>query len=252
MALDCLLVGGVISLLLDADEPSAFWLLLKSLLSYQGFVLLPILGVGGYLLPRFLGLPNRQDFPTSRDLPPGWLAKAGEALVVGTVIIVSFVIEALGWYRSGAGLRLVAAAAYLLREVPFYRSTGPANALSSSLKLALTLMLCGYLATLVFPVYRMALLHFTLMGGFSVVVLVVSTRVVFGHSGNKALLAQRNRWLRVSVGLIVLAMVTRVSADLWPSIMKSHFIYGAVTWAAGALLWAYYVLPKVRDPDPEE
>src|SRR5690606_37394351 len=44
----------------------------RKLLLYQGYLLLPSMGIGAFLLPRFFDLPNRQSFPESLALPPGW------------------------------------------------------------------------------------------------------------------------------------------------------------------------------------
>lgn len=253
LAFACLATGTVLSLLLaKQDEPAMFWVSLQRLLSYQGFVLLPILGVGAFIIPRFFNLPNQQDFPESRTPPPGWTAKAGAAAAAGALILVSFVVEAAGGYRLGAGVRLAVIAIYLAREIPIHRAPGPSNALASSLKVAFALLLSGFLAILLDPTHRIAVLHLTLIGGFAVITLTIATRVVFGHSGNRALFTARNRWLKISVALMLFAMVTRISGDFWPAIMASHYIYGALLWAGGALLWAGYVLPKVLRPDPDE
>ena len=56
---------------------------LQHLLSYQAFILLPILGVGTFLLPRFFDLPNLNEFPESRTPPPGWARKAMGAFSPG-------------------------------------------------------------------------------------------------------------------------------------------------------------------------
>jgi len=37
-----------------------------------------------------------------------------------------------------------------------------------------------------------------------------------------------------------------------PRIMPSHYNYGAACWIAGVLLWAGYVLPKVRAFEKED
>jgi uncharacterized protein involved in response to NO len=94
-------------------------------------------------------------------------------------------------------------------------------------------------------------LHLTLIGGFAIITFVVATRVVFGHSGNLDRLKGPNRWLLVAVGLMLFAMATRISGDFWPAIMASHYIYGAVIWICGVLLWSFYVLPKVRQVEEE-
>jgi cytochrome bd-type quinol oxidase subunit 2 len=87
---------------------------------------------------------------------------------------------------------------------------------------------------------------------FAVITLTVATRVVFGHSGNIALLKARNRWLFVSIGLMLFGMATRISGDFWPKILPSHYSYGAVLWIASAAIWAAYVLPKVFVADTNE
>ena len=84
------------------------------------------------------------------------------------------------------------------------------------------------------------------MGGFAVITFVVATRVAFGHSGNLQRLKAGNRWLIISVGMMLFGMATRISGDFWPKIMASHYNYGALLWAAGVFLWAWKVLPKVR------
>ena len=73
----------------------------------------------------------------------------------------------------------------------------------------------------------------------------VATRVIFGHSGQLERLKGKNRWLLVSIGLMLFGMATRISGDFWPNIMGSHYSYGAIIWTTGVLLWCFYALPKV-------
>lgn len=91
----------------------------------------------------------------------------------------------------------------------------------------------------------------TLVGGFAVITFVVATRVLFGHSGNIKLLQQRARWFVIALFLMLFGMTTRISGDFWPKIMASHYIYGALLWIAGVILWGIYTLPKVLQVDDE-
>ena len=252
LALGCAGAGALISILTRNAEDAFFQAALQHLLVYQGFILLPILGVGAFLLPRFFGLPSRQNFPESRTPPPGWWSAFFSAAVAGLAIVVSFWMEAAGWVRGGPALRLLATLAYLVREVPVHRRMDRPSTAASVLRLAFLLVLAGFLAIVLFPAYRISLLHLTLVGGFAIVTFTVATRVIYGHSGNSALLQGRNRWLWAAVGLMVLAMATRISGDLWPKVMISHYNYGAAVWIVAVLLWAIYVLPKVLVPDPED
>ena len=253
LALLCLAAGTGLSIALtNTDEPPLFWVKMQHLLSYQGFVLLPILGVGGFLLPRFFELPNKHDFPESRTPAAGWRVEARWALLAGMAVLISLLIEATGWERTAYALRFAVAGAYLLREVPIYRSRIHKDAIRMCVALAIALMLTGFLVVAFYPFNRVALLHLTLVGGFAVLTFSVATRVVFGHSGNQAMLAQPNRWLILAVGLMVLGMATRISGDFFPNIRLSHYNYGAAAWIAGAVVWSIYVLPKIRFRDPDE
>lgn len=252
LALLCGGAGAVLSILQNYSETAFFWGTLQHLLVYQGFMLLPILGVGAFLFPRFFGTPSAQAFEESVNPPPGWTAKAWVALLTGACIVGSFWIEAAGWVRIGPAVRLLAALAYLGGAVPFYRAGTNRSAPAVILKLAIGLLFGGFLAILLLPAYRVSLLHLTLIGGFAMITFTVATRVIFGHSGNLGLLERPNRWLWVSIGLMLLAMITRISGDFWPKVLASHYSYGALVWIGAALVWSAYVLPKVLMPDPDD
>ena len=88
------LLNGVIGALLVAiyqnELYSAPYRIGASLLE-QGFVLLPILGVGPYLLARLLNISRADALPESRVLPPGWLPRAAFAVTIGLTIDAIFV-----------------------------------------------------------------------------------------------------------------------------------------------------------------
>lgn len=249
LALICGVAGAVLSILQNYSETAFFWAALQHLLAYQGFILLPILGVGPFLFPRFFGLPSKHNFPESVTPPAGWSRKALFAFTSGALVLTTFWVEAAGWLRLGPGLRFVVALGYLGSEIPWRRSANSSNTPGRILKLALALLLVGFLAIVLRPEYRVGLLHLSLVGGFAIITLTVALRVVFGHSGNLDLLDSPNRWLWIAAGLMLLGMVTRLSGDFWPDLLASHYSYGALLWIAGGLVWSFRVLPKVLVPD---
>jgi uncharacterized protein involved in response to NO len=251
LALACAAAGAVMSIAQNYSEQAFFWGSLQHLLAYQGFMLLPILGVGAFLLPRFFGAESRDDFPETVRPPGNWWQRAGWASSIGALILVSFWMEAGGWLRAGPALRFGVTLVYLAGSVPFYKPAKTRQALSLLLRVALVLLLAGFLANVILPAYRVSLLHLTLIGGFAVITLVVATRVIYGHSGNLPLLARPNRWLWWVGGLMLLAMATRISGDFLPKILGSHYTYGAVVWIIAVLIWSARVLPKVLLRDPE-
>ncbi len=250
LALLCALGGAVLGVLENYQpELDPYWVILRRMLLYQGFILLPILGIGPFLLPRFFGLESTHSFPEMRLPDKAWTRKAVLALVAGLAVVASLFWEVSGWPRSAHLLRFAATLAYLWVEFPFRRASTAGGALGVSLWMAFGVLLAGFLAIAVFPAYRVGLLHLSLIGGFAVIAFVVATRVVYGHSGNLEQLKRPNRWLIFVVALMLFASATRASADVWPAIRVSHYVYGAVVWIVATLFWSWRVLPKVLQPD---
>jgi uncharacterized protein involved in response to NO len=245
LAFLCAGTGAVLAVLQHYFEDlDSSWVFLQRLLGYQGFVLLPILGVGPFLLPRFFGQRSPHDFPEMLIPNSAWLRKTALAFVVGLVIIGSFFLEVWGWQRPAYGIRLAAIAGYLFVEFPWRLAPGPGRGLGRALQVAFVALMGAWLILTLFPTYRAALLHLALIGGFAGVTLVVAAWVVHGHSGELDRLKRRHRWLTVTLVVFWVAMLTRISGDFWPAIMISHYIYAALLLIAGLLLWSVFVVPK--------
>ena len=225
--------------------------LLARLLSYHAFVLLCVLGAGGFLLPRFLGLGVRRKFAPSVIVTPEWLAAARFAGFVGALIIASYGLEAAGWTRTAVTVRAALIAGFLWRELPLERLRWTWNGVQWLLVVGLACLPLGVLASGWLPGWRVAMSHVELISGFGLITLGVATRVVFGHSGERSQLDRFHAPITVAAGLMLLGLLNRLSGDVVPSTMVSHYLYGALCWMAGLLLWAVRVLPKVLRPDPE-
>jgi uncharacterized protein involved in response to NO len=252
LAFLCVSAGTALAVIQPgSDEGSAYWVSLQRLLSYQGFVLLPILGIGPFILPRFFGLPSSHDFPESLSPRVAWKKKAALALGAGGLILASFFMEVEGWFRAAHGVRFGTIVLYLALEFPFSLAPKFRNAFGAALHIAFAALVSGFIVIALWPAFRVSLLHLTLIGGFAVITFTVATRVVFGHSGNLEKLRGRNGWMLIAVGLMLLGMATRISGDFWPKIMVSHYSWGAVIWIAGVLVWSCFVLPKVLRADDE-
>jgi uncharacterized protein involved in response to NO len=243
--------AGALLGIFEGDETSMFRITLQHLLTYQGFVLFPILGIGPFILPRFFGMTSAHDFPESLTPTRPWSVKALTALFAGILILATFILEAKGAVQLAYAFRFIACLSYLLREFPLKTAPKTGSVFGAGIRIALLGILSGFLTIAFFPAYRVGLLHLTLIGGFAVVTFVVATRVLFGHSGNLDKLKGKNRWFLVSLGSMLFAMATRISGDFWSKIMASHYIYGAILWIIGVLIWAIYALPKTLMVDEE-
>lgn len=252
LGVKCALFGSALLVVHQIASLPDWAATLGRLLLNQGYLLFPIMGVGAFLLPRFFGLPNRQSFPESRALPPGWIGRAAFALLCGMTVLAGFVLEALGKAHLGNGLRAFGVLVYLVRELPIQKAGLGGGSLAWGLRVSLGSILAAYLAMAVWPGRSFSLLHLLFITGFSLLTFTVASRVVLGHSGQAEKFG-KTLWPMVTlIALVALAMLTRVSADWMPAIQLTHYAYAALAWALGVLLWSFFILPSVRKADPEE
>ncbi|HWL54236.1 MAG TPA: NnrS family protein [Chthoniobacteraceae bacterium] len=242
----CLVVGPII---LPIRWPG-FVYALGPLLLYQSY-LLPIMGVGAFLIPRFYGLPPKSDFPESRQLPPGWLREAGFAAGYGAVILAGFLLEAAGWLRLGPGLRAAAFLLYFHRNLPKKRSGQPGGTLGSTLHIAAMAVPLAYLLMALWPQWRMAWLHLLFITGFNLLTFVIASRVLLGHSGQSHRFRARLVPVIVMATCLIIAFVARAGAEWVPQGRLPHLGYAAFFWLLGTGVWAAALLPCATQPDAD-
>ena len=207
---------------------------LAGLFLYQGLLLPPVLGIGSFLFPRILGGEFGEPTTAAQQR-----FKLTWAVVAAVLIVASFFLEAFSSPLAGYLLRAGTAAGYLLMEVQWRReAAAPARgSLATGLFWALGIGWIG-MATAGFGYeHHVALDHLLYIGGFGLLILVVASRVLFGHSGELAGFAKISWTARILILLAIVAATTRASADFWPKIMISHHLYAAWTWGLCALIW---------------
>ena len=217
---------------------------LGSLMLNEGFVLFPILGVGAFFFPKLLGgaKPEPSDLRIAAAL---WLKRAAIAALTAVVIWSSFLLEALGWIRTAALVRGVTTLTYFVTQGHLLeRPSGPPF-LAQCFRLGALLLIVGLLLPAVLPGYRLANLHLTFIGGFSIILFTVSTRVIIGHAGQSHLFRKRLPFLIVALALLVVATIARVGADFIPPGRNSHLVYAALIWLLAATVWLVALGPKL-------
>jgi len=221
---------------------------LGSLMLNEGFVLFPILGVGAFFFPKLLGgaKPEPTDLRIATTL---WIKRAMIAALIGAVIWISFVLEALGWTRTAALVRGLTTLIYFVRQGHLLeRPSGPPF-LAQCFRLGALLLVAGLLLPSALPTYRLANLHLTFIGGFSIILFTVSTRVIIGHAGQSQLFRKRLRFLISALALLIIAMIARVGADFVPPARNSHLVYAALIWLLAAIIWLCALGPKLSLSD---
>jgi uncharacterized protein involved in response to NO len=209
---------------------------MAALLLYQGLLLTPVLGVGSFIFPRILG--GQFGIPDSARQAGTKLIRAGATAVL---IIVSFLVEAYSNMAAGGLLRSMVVASYFIAEAGLKpQNPGVHGSLATGLYWAAALCVAGIATASVSNDRRVTWEHLLFIGGFGLLMLVVASRVIFGHSGQLALFGRRSWMARILVFLALLTAATRSSADFWPAIMASHYKYAAWTWICAASLWLFW------------
>jgi len=204
---------------------------------FQGFLLLPLMGIGPYLLPRFFGLPSSHSFDDAPRPPAGWWSRVGAAVFWGLHLVASFALEVYGYAQIGQLLRAIVIGVWFAMETPVFRRGKISSTTGNVVRLAIGGMIAGWIAAAFWPSARAGSLHMFFVAGLGLVTLAVGTRVILGHAGRHDLLVGRMRWLRWAAGLAILAATTRMSADFLPVVRTSHHIYAAWTWVGVGMLW---------------
>ncbi len=213
----------------------------------QGFVLFPVLGAGAFLLRKFLDLDEGDDAPAMRQPSPQWSAKARQFAAVGLAVIASFGLEILDYPRAAGILRAAAIAVYLLTAMPLFAR--PGTFLAHCLRLGLLSVFLAPVWLAVFPLQTIAGVHILVIGGFSVIVFTVGTRVILGHGGQAHLIRRRLPFLAVVIGLVLLSLLTRLGAEFVTASRVEHLVLAALIWLAAALVWGIRLVPHLATPD---
>lgn len=228
--------------------PSTFMdlarLRLANLLLYQGLLLAPVLGIGSFVFPRMLGgaFGDAESVPENR-------VRLCRAVLASVGLAASFFLEAGGLVAAGYALRAFVAGAYLLLEVRWHSARR--GSLTTGLKGTLGLGLLGLGLAPFWYAQHVSIEHLLYIGGFGLLMLIVGSRVLFGHSGDLDGFFARGGWPRWLVFLGVLAAITRATPAWRPSTTVSHHVYAAITWALLALGWLLWHRRRFSKRDKE-
>ena len=241
------LAAGFLSL--ETSPGLAHWQWARLLL-FQGFLLLPLMGIGPFLLPRFFGTGSSHSFDDAPHPSAGWWCKMRAASFAGLLVIGSFALEVHIHAMAGQVLRAIVILVWFSLELPIFRRAKLPTTPGNTARWAIAGLAAGCLCAALWPSARVGSLHLFFASGIGLITLAVGTRVILGHAGRHDLLGGRILWLRWVTGLLILAATTRMSADFLPAIRASHHKYAAWTWAVAGVVWLVALAPCLfRDED---
>ena len=238
--------GAVLTALVAWELIPATWDLLGKRLLTEGMVMLLVLGVGGFLGPRLLGFAA---FPIAQEVkegrPPFLLSSVVASWIAGVVILVSLVAE-YGFDLSWAAyLRAAAISPLMIVSLQLWKPPATRTTLSWTLWIAHWIIAISVWVVAAFPKYRADFLHLLFIGGFSLLILAIGTRVTLSHGGHD-LSAEKHSWpLRIGLTLALVAMLARLGAPFAANTYFSHLSWAALLWIAGMACWGVLLVRKM-------
>ena len=198
------LLSGTLAALINAgiawNIVGPFWDPLGKRLLTEGMVLLLVLGIGGFLGPRLLGFAQLPQFTNiQRGIEQPGSSKAPFYTIAGLVILLSLIAEYGFGLSAMAFVRAAAASIVILSTLQPWRLPAVRTTLSWCVWFAHWFVILAVWIVAIVPRYRIDLLHILFIGGFTLLILAVGTRVTLSHGGY-ALAKERRSWpLRIGI-----------------------------------------------------
>jgi uncharacterized protein involved in response to NO len=225
-------------------------LLGKRLLT-EGMVLLLVLGVGGFLGPRLLGfaqLPNFQNLEklSGQAKPPRTVILRREIYATAGFLLLLSVIAEYGLKLPNlAWLRAAIASMVILMNIRPWRKPLTRTTLSWCVWTAHWLLIAALWLVVAAPKFRIDFLHVMFIGGFTLLILAVGTRVALSHGGHSLAEEQKSWPLRIGLTTGIIAMLARVGAPFTPDLYFAHLGWAGELWILGVGIWGIYLFRKI-------
>lgn len=246
---------GILGALLTMWGQAPTWIIaMARSLTHQGFLLAVVVGIAGFMAPRLLGREVLLVAPqgvTAEQARRIRRRRIGVHLLGAGAFLLSFVLEGLGWIQPAYLVRAAVVTAMWEWSVSLRQPPRVTALYARLLWISLWFVVAGLWGAGLWPRYRMAMLHLTFVGGFSLMAFAVGTMVALSHAGEAQRL-QRPVWaLQVAAVALGVAMAARVLADFMPSHFFPLLAVASIAWMVGGTSWLIFIAPYVVRPVPE-
>jgi uncharacterized protein involved in response to NO len=210
-------------------------------------VLLLVLGVGGFLGPRLLGFAQLPQFTTAGlSLPTSSARRILLYKVAGLSVLLSLIAEYGFGMSFMAFVRAAVATLVILSTIRPWKVPSVHTTLARCVWSAHWFVILAVWLVAIAPRYLIDLLHILFIGGFSLLILAIGTRVTLSHGGH-SLAQERGSWpLRIGLTTGLIAMLARVGAPFAPFTYFAHLAWAAILWIGGMLFWGFYLIRLIR------
>ncbi len=221
-----------------------------SILQYQAFPLLLILGVGGFLLPKLFA--NGPIEPQSLRLNSA--RRFTVPIGLCALFLASYCVEIFGIFNGNGNVSLQFA--YMLRaavwtwflfmEIRIHKVTGKLQPYLGAARMALYVMAIALLLPVFLPRYMLAWEHMIFISGFMHLTLSIASRVLTAHAGRLDILSMHGRKIRVYGALLFISMLTRIATEIWTGGHYLHLALAAAFALSALFIWGKIYVPLVK------
>lgn len=217
---------GLICFFIKGEEAYS----LLYLFSGQAFVLNLICGLGSRLIPVLTRIP----MSLSPD-QKGSVSKMKEMIILMLTLNTTFLIEAFYTEKLGYALRFIVFSIILIRYFKIFHKPSIRSFVGIGLRLSLYVMVFSYLALAVMNGAVLPILHFVFIGGFTLVTLMVATRVTIAHGGESLDLELKSKTLILTSVTLLISAFSRFQngsqfSGFWMNLAVLFFLIGLYTW----------------------
>jgi uncharacterized protein involved in response to NO len=222
----------------------------------QGFILSVVIGVGGFLGPRLMGL--FQPLIAVQGAVSSEILRIRKKtvrfhLAMGFLFFLSFWAEGLDLRFFAYALRAVVVTVTLLRSRAWPRWPRASDFYVWLLWASFWFVVAGSWAIVLFPKYRIEMLHLIFIGGFSLMTFSVATMVAMSHAGEPDRL-RRPMWILWLVAFgIGIAVVLRAAAPFYLAVYFRILAFSSFCWLVVGVSWLCFIFPKfLKVPHEDE
>jgi uncharacterized protein involved in response to NO len=216
----------------------------------HGAILGLIIGIGSRLIPGILGwteIVSQQKQTYEQDKP--------FVQVIPGVVWMGLLLFWASYLFSPAlpdsikvGARFLIVLFFALKFWKIHRLPKTRGYLQSSIWLSSLCLILGFLLQLIWPQGGTHALHILLIGGFTLLTLMVASRVTLAHSAGGTAQEASMTSLSMLAAALLLAMVFRVSAILFPNHYLQLLGVAALIFVLSLVAWLLLFLRRLIRP----
>ena len=207
-------------------------------LFYLNMVLGLCVGVGARLIPMILGLGCSLKIHVA------------EMWLVGILLMASSFVEIYLFPSFGSFLRFIIIIWAFVKYWRAYRLSSFNSSVSVGIRIASFSILIGTSILWLYPNYSLEGQHLIYISGFSLLTLMVASRVILAHGNYDLSLEFKNKYIWIPVILIIISTATRVSAAFVEGGYERHLSYAALVFIVAGFIWSLYFVPKILPNKP--